>query len=434
MRTAKAKLLAVRALTINAFSEIKGKGFFHLLSSNFLVQLVTYGSQILLAGFLLPEELSRVKTLQIVTDIAVIFAGAGIPIVFLSNFSRKKDENSRVEYFAQSLKVIFVTTSIVFVVFQVLAFLGLLSADLLTNEYFKIYLITIFLLTLNNLFTSYYQGQIQFKKLSSIQLISKTLSLPFILYCTYIYHTEGYIYSLLISLLVSNIWLFYGTKVTPSLVLKLKLKKKTVHHLLQGSSYSFLSQLVGQGGIYLSFLILNYFTTDRTEFGYYAFSLTLIQGLQIFVTSFQQFVIPNFSSASGTDLGQAHKMLKRFEYFYFLTSGGLVLAAYFVAPLAISYFFPEYEGAWIYINLMLLAWGIRSFSSLRGAALIGKGLFKTNFITSAVNLLFAIPLSYFLINNYLVLGAAYAGILQAVIAAVTVNLAYHLKIRKAIYA
>ena len=434
MRIPTVKLTAAKASTRSVVIEIRDKGFFHLLSSNFLVQLVTYGSQILLAGFLLPEELSRVKTLQVVTDIAVIFAGAGIPIAFLSSFSRKKDEFSKTRYFIDSFKAVFVTTSIVFVVYQILAFQGLLSNDLVTNEYFKAYLITIFLLTFNNLFTSYYQAQIRFKKLSSIQLISKTVSLPFILYCTYIYQVEGYIYSLVLSLIGSNIWLFYNVRIKPSLILKQKLNKSNIKNLFQDSSYSFLSQLVGQGGVYLSFLILNYFTIDRTEFGYYAFSLTLIQGLQIFVTSFQQFVIPNFSTVSGTSLAQAHKMLKRYEFAFLFASGCLILCTYLIAPFAISYFFPVYENAWNYMHLMLLAWGIRSFSSLKGAALIGKGLFKINFLTSAINLLFAIPVSYFLVNKYLVMGAVYAGILQAVIATLTVNLAYHLKIRKAIYA
>lgn len=431
MHMLKAKYISVQNKLKDIILEIKDKGFFHLLSSNFLVQLVTYGSQILLAGFLIPEDLSRVKTLQVVTNIAIIFAGAGIPITFLSNFSRSSNVDYRTSYFIDSCKIVFFTSLITFIVYQVLAFQNLLSEDLLTNEYLKAYLITIFLLSFNNLLTSYYQGQIEFKKLSSIQLISKTISLPIILYCTYLYQIEGYIYSLILSLLGSNLWLFFATKIKFYSLIIEPLNKINAKGLLRDSSYSFLSQLVGQGGIYMSFLILNYFSIDRFEFGLYAFALTLIQGMQIFVTSFQQFVIPTFSISSGTSLSKARSMLKRYEYIFFLTSACLIIIIYLFVPFAISFLFPEYEASILYLNLMLLAWGIRALGSLKGAALIGKGLFKTNFYTSTINLVISIPLSYFLINEYAVIGAVYAGIFQAIVSIISINFAYYLKIKKA---
>ena len=68
---------------ITEIRKLNRKGFFHLFFSNFLIQFMVFGSQMLVAGLLLPEDLGRIKVLQTIVDIASIIAGGGLVVAVL---------------------------------------------------------------------------------------------------------------------------------------------------------------------------------------------------------------------------------------------------------------------------------------------------------------------------------------------------------------
>ena len=53
------------------------KGFFHLLTSNYIINIVMFGSQMIVAWILTPEDLGRIKIMQSYIGIATIFSGLG---------------------------------------------------------------------------------------------------------------------------------------------------------------------------------------------------------------------------------------------------------------------------------------------------------------------------------------------------------------------
>lgn len=57
--------------------DILNKGFFHLLSANFIIGFLGFGSQLLVAKFLTPVELGQIRTMQSFIGVATILAGFG---------------------------------------------------------------------------------------------------------------------------------------------------------------------------------------------------------------------------------------------------------------------------------------------------------------------------------------------------------------------
>src|SRR5690606_12097080 len=70
-------------------------GFFHLFFSNFLIQFMVFGSQMLVAGLISPEDLGRVKILQTIIDVSAIIAGAGLVVAVLKLVPESQNKNTQ---------------------------------------------------------------------------------------------------------------------------------------------------------------------------------------------------------------------------------------------------------------------------------------------------------------------------------------------------
>ena len=68
-----------RSLITNIYS----KGFFHLLSANYLIGFIGFASQLLVVKFLTPTEMGYIKLIQSYLAVFIIFAGFGFNTAIL---------------------------------------------------------------------------------------------------------------------------------------------------------------------------------------------------------------------------------------------------------------------------------------------------------------------------------------------------------------
>ena len=61
-------------------SDSHQKGFFHLFSANVMIQLFAFASQMLVAWFLLPDDIGRIKIIQTYLTIFLIAGSLGFNI------------------------------------------------------------------------------------------------------------------------------------------------------------------------------------------------------------------------------------------------------------------------------------------------------------------------------------------------------------------
>jgi len=393
------------------------KGFFHLFFSNFLIQFMVFGSQMLVAGLLLPEDLGRIKVLQTIVDVASIIAGGGLVVAVLKMVPETSNRTKQKFVLQYSLKHAFLFSIGFFLILNILSFLGLLSSDSEINSFFPAFSIVLLASPISLIMVRYFQALDHFKKVSVIQFFTKTLSVGFIIAFTYFYLLKGYVLGVVLGFIITLIYLLYALKsdIFKSSFIDTNIKNKLVKQITNLSKFNFFGQLSDQLRIYAGFFIANYFILDREIFGQYSFALILIQGLGVVSSSVQQFVLPKFSKLSGNK-PLFFKELRSYEKKYFVITLLIFLGAQMIIPLMVDVLFSgKYNAAIPYFRVLLFGWLIFSAFTLKGAAFIGLGRLDISFKISFYVLLLIIPLLGLLCYYYGIWSVVFGYVLQNVL-------------------
>tara|TARA_B110000967_G_C18901733_1_gene576031 strand:- start:10180 stop:11445 length:1266 start_codon:yes stop_codon:yes gene_type:complete len=393
------------------------KGFFHLFFSNFLIQFMVFGSQMLVAGLLLPEDLGRIKVLQTIVDVASIVAGGGLVVAVLKMVPETQNKTNQKFILQYSLKHAFLFSVGVFIILNILSFLGLLSSDSEINSFFPAFSIVLLASPISLIMVRYFQALDQFKKVSVIQFFTKSLSVGFIIAFTYFYLLKGYFLGVVLGFIITLVYLLYALKgdIFKSSFIDNNIKNKLVKQIINLSKFNFFCQVSDQLRVYAGFFIANYFILDRELFGQYSFALILIQGLGVVSSSVQQFVLPKFSKLSGNK-PLFFKELRNYENKYFLIALLLFIGAQVVIPFVVDFLFSgKYNAAMPYFRVLLFGWLIYSAITLKGPAFIGLGRLDMSFKISFNILIIIIPVLIVLCYCFGIWGVIFGYLIQAII-------------------
>lgn len=370
-------------------------GFFHLFLSNFLIQFMVFGSQMLVAGLLLPEDFGRIKILQTFIDVASIIGGGGLIVAVLKMVPENSNVLNQKFVLRYSLKYAFAFSLLMFLFLNGLALAGLLSSDVQVNALFHLFSIVILISPISLIMVRYYQALDQFKKVSTIQLISKGISVFFIIGFTYIYLIKGYLFGVVLGFVITVIYLAYDlrTHIFFKESFTRELRAKLSNQIKNLSKYNLFGQISDQLRVYASFFVANYLILDRELFGQYSFALILIQGLGVLSSSTQQFLIPRFSRNSKNKTFFFAE-LKLFEKNYFYVALVIFVAAQIILPFLTTLVFSgKYDASIPYFRVLLIGWLIYSAFTLKGAAFIGLGRLDISFRISFMVLIIIVPVS-----------------------------------------
>ncbi|NGP88319.1 oligosaccharide flippase family protein [Fodinibius halophilus] len=422
---------------ISLFNNIKDKGFFHFLSSNFVVHFVTFLSQLIVAHLLTPEDIGRIKLLQVYTNLGVIIAGAGFPVAILKICSGpKRSDQEKTDVYIKGVLFTTLFSGLVICAIMIGSYFQIFSIDPEVNTLFYVYGFLVLPLALNKLFISVYQSKKQFVLLSKLQVLTSSLNIVFIIGVTYYFLIYGYIVSLIVGFSLSVGILMYNTglweelkSVIHSLFTKIESFSED-KELRNYAGYGMVTNLIGIASMNMSYLILNYFTIDREEFGYFSFAFTIVMGLQIVITSVQRMVTPFFSEKS-QDFQEWYRVFKKYNLLFLFLLAGIAVAAYLIGPPILDWLFNgKYNGSFIYLELLLIYWFLKGAYSLVGPVFIGLGRVDLNFKNVTVALILTAPVAFWLIMKYGVLGAAYSMIVHSLISLVVVYSAFVMVINK----
>ena len=401
--------------------ELKKRGFFHLIISNYSVQFIVFGSHLLIAKMMTPSDVGIIKTIEVFTNIAVVLGGGGVIFAILKVVPENNNINIRTEALRFSLKYITLFSFTVFILFNLIAYAGFISKENELVYWFHIYSLLIVPSVIILLLIRYYQAVDSFKRISKIIFYLKLISAIFILYFTYFFYIRGYVISMVITTSVISIALLYDLRkgiLGGSLFEDYTTLKKTI---LKLSKTAFFAQLIDQLKLHSGFLIANYVITDRIMFGHYAFALILIQGLNIILTSVQQFVTPKMSELSNnlTLFFERHKKFENnFSYFAFF----IFLLAQLFLPIIVSFIFEnKYDDSILLIRIMTVGWLIHSLYALKGIVFLSLGKMKYISFSSLSIFLISFPIMYLLNIKYGILGAALAYVFQNIVSFFIVN-------------
>lgn len=403
------------------FLKLKEKGFFHLIISNYSVQFIVFGSSLLVAKIMSPTDVGIIKTIETFANMAIVFGGGGVIFAILKVIPEHKDSAIRRFSLMFSLRYASIFSLAIFVFFNLLGYLGLISGDEILVYWFHQYSFIIVPSVITMLLIRYYQAIDQFKRISTVILYLKLLSAVFVLSFTYFYFIRGYVLSMVITTVLATLVLLFDLR--KELVVKtiserqLEIRKK----IIGLSKTAFIAQVIDQLKLHSGFLIASYVILDKAMFGHYAFALILVQGINIVASSVQQFIIPKMSETSG-DLNLFFQKFKLFEKRFNLIAVLIFIGAQLFLPIIVSLVFGDkYEEAMIILRIMLVGWLIEAFYALKGVVFLSLGKMKFITFASLTIFLISVPVIYFLNATYGALGAAFAYIFQNLVSLAVLN-------------
>ena len=389
------------------YQKLLGFGFFHLLSANFLIQIVTFASGLIVAGILTPSDIGVIRILQTYIGVFVLLSGLGFNTSTLKLVSEKVSFGRIKGVLFSSSIVTLVVSGIVYCLVVLLASCNLLTNDNTVNKWLPIISVGIPMLALNSLYTCYLQGLKKIKAISYIQSGSKVISIILILSLAYLFKFNGYVVAFLLGLLISTtlfkIVVFNINKKEEKAILDVIGDVKRNWNLAR---FAFLANVVGYLSSYIDLFSINAFIKDREAVGFYSFATTIILGFGLITTTIQQITFPYFSEKNN-DVIDWSSTLKKYGRLNIGFTLAVFIVGVFLVPVLLSYVFKgKYDESIPFFNILLIVWLIKSSYALNGVALMGKGLFNWNLYLAIFTLIIDFVSVYALVSYYGIIGAA----------------------------
>ena len=409
--------------------QIKEKGFFHLLSANYLIQVLMFGSQMFVAWILTPEDIGRIKIMQSYLGVAIIFAGFGFNTSTLKLISEKRPFAEKYALFSVVLKYNYIALLLVYIIILIFSLLNLVSKDMIINHIFPVYSITLFPMTLNTLMIAYLQGLKKIKEMAKIQTATNFISLFIIIILTYFLYLYGYIIALILGFTTTFVLLLLAIR-----NINKKVAKATLAHPFRlhwkYAKFSFLANGLSRISLYMDVFLMNYLISDRTAVGYYGFALTIIVAFRLITGTVQQICTPYFSEKSAI-FTEWKKIYKKYNILFQVSSFIITLISIFLLPGIIKFIFQgKYNNSIPFLNMLIICWFVRNLYSIKGIALWGLGKIQLNFYSSLMVFPISIIATYYLLLKFGVMGAAYGNLVSAISSMIITSIMFKVVYRK----
>ena len=398
----------------NLFRIIENSGFFHLLSSNLLVQLFGFGSFFLVAWLLVPADFGRILILQSYIEIFSVFCGLGLTTSVLKLCSEKRSQGEKIYLFHIAQQYTFITTFMVYLAIFFISRCYNFFKDNILMDLLPIYSLILLPKVINLYFTSYLRALKEFKSLSVIQTLTKLVSVCLVLILTYFFHLQGYVCGLVIGYFLTTCLLYFKIKAIHNGVITKTLNNAMKLHWSY-SKYALVANFITRINMYIDMVIISSLIKDASQAGYFAFAKSLLIGFTIFITTVQQIATPSFSERSNDFLRWKTIFFKYQKLFIFVSCLIMVASIYLAGPVLHVLFHGKYDSSIIYFKILCLAWLVRTLYSLKGPALIGLGKININAASSFLALPFSTACMYVLTLKFGLIGTAYGNLISNLI-------------------
>ncbi len=408
---------------------LQEKGFFYLIISNYSIQIIVFISHILIAKIMNPKYVGIIKTIETYMSIGIVLGSGGMIWAILKVVPQQKSRQK--EIFTYAFHYILNFSIATFLVFELLGFLGIVSVDKELTYWFKLYMLMLIPAVILQFLIRYYQALHQFKKISLLVLYFKLFSFVIVIGLTYMYQLKAYIYSMIITTLITVIYLIYDLKI-PVFRKTVTISKKLKAELKRLSRQAFIAQVIDQIKMNGNYLLANFIIMERLMFGQYSFALIIVQGLNILTSSAQQFATPKLSE-NALEINRFKRSLKIFEKKYIYISSIILLLGQTILPFLIQWIFGhKYDQAIPLLRILLIGWWISTFYAFRGIVFLSLGKMKYIAYISSMVIFIVLPLGYLLMKHYGVYGTAYIFLIQNIITGLIIYYISEQKIKEII--
>ena len=407
-------------------SFLNEKGFFHLLTVNLFSQALSFITLMLVAKLLSAAEYGDLKVLQTYVNIFVVIATFGFNSSALKLCSENRSEAERAAIFQNALKRVGITTTLTLAGGILLSSLGWITSSAFLSKWLIVYLTIVPLDVFTALLTVYLQAQKRFRKMAQAQAIFRVQSIPLILLGTWRWGFSGFIIASILSHAI-GLWPFLRYS-------GLEIFKKfhiTIPSELMGYAiFSFLAQILSQVVTNGDILILDHFSNDRENIGFYSLALLFILAGTLVTQTVRSITTPYFSEHS-SDPGWVRTQLRRNQLRMIFFSVTIAVGVYFGSRLVIPLFYgPTYRETITYLGILLVGFTFQGTYAILSSAITGLGKMKYTFIIAALSAPVELGLTYFSLQRFGFIGVAWSQVITALFALVLNILFVQIAIRE----
>ncbi len=390
---------------------LRDKGFFHLLSANFLTQFLGFGSQLLVARFLTAVELGEIKILQSYTALFGVVAVFGLNTAVLKFCSENRDEQEKMRILWRSLSLSAITTVCALVLLATLALTGLITSSRHLSIWLIVYSLTIPFTVTTSILSVYLQALKRIKEMARAQAWIKAQSFILIVLCTWRMGFRGFVFATIAA---------YCAGLVPLL------RQVSLKFVRMGSGYtplgfynialfSVLANGVSMAGQYTDMFILDHFAADRAAIGHYSLATIFYLGAMQVTATVQSISTPYFSERAA-DEKWFRRQLIRTQLRLVALSAAVAVATYGIAVVMIPLVYgAKYASTPSYLSVLLIRYVVGSSYAITGVALLGLGLVHYNLWAVAIATPVGLVLSYSFLHRFGVQGVAWAQVCTGVL-------------------
>lgn len=386
------------------------KGFFHLLSANLAVSLLSFGAQLIVIKFLSPEEMADIKTMQSFAGIATVIAGVGLNTAVLKLCSEQRSDAERALILRKSLRYTVAPNIIILAVITVAGLMGLFSPSNRVNSWMLVLMFSVPAAALSSVLMMYLQARKRVKVMATAQTLIRVAGLSVIVLAAYFYEFGGFVIASSVVALVALVPL---VRLVKGDLVRLKSDAEAYFpKIWYYARWSLAGNLVATTVGFLDILMLNFLIDDRVGLGYYSIATIFVLGLSQVTSTVQAIATPYFSEYSNNKT-QFMRVLKKHQKMLIATAAALTVASMVAVPWLINLLYGEtYAPAGEYFRILAVRYFVWSCYALLGIAILGVGKMKLNFFSALATLIVSTTISYMLILKNGLLGAAIAQVVS----------------------
>ena len=241
-------------------------GFLHLLSANFLSQMLGFLSLLVVSKILAAEEVGAIKVIQSYLAIGQTIACIGIPSAVIKYCAEDRESEERQYIFQKGLLISGAASLVMVVLLALLAHLNLISQDEIVVKWLPLYALTIIPNVCFSVGLIYLQAIKSFKRMAKVQSMMKAVAVVFICCATYLSGISGYVWV--------NI---AATSVSALIVVRyIRIRNMSGKNYALPSGFFFLSRMSLYASVamavgnYVDMIFFDHFFDDRVLFCYFS--------------------------------------------------------------------------------------------------------------------------------------------------------------------
>lgn len=393
--------------------KLYNKGFFHLLSTNFLIQFLGFGSTLAVAKMVSPEELGVIKLLQSYTGVFAVVAGFGLSTALLKYCSEARNEEEKAGILSASMRRAMIASFLTVAAGAALALGGIITAGGKTGIWLAIYSLIVPFSVATNLLITYLQSQRRLHSLAKAQILIRIQSFLAVVFCTWFWGFTGFVIATLASYAVGLIPLARQVRISVFPVSA----GRVPPGFARIAAFTLVAGLVSTAGQYADIFILDRFAADRRQLGYYALATVFIMAASQVINTIQQFLSPYFCQRNA-DISWFRRNVLKAQAFTSILSLALAGAVFALAWVMVRFVFGgEYTPTLSYLSVLLLRFVIWSgYAVTGGVAVFALGKVGLDFVRSLVSMVVGTACSFALLQRYGIIGAAWGQVYGALAA------------------